>query len=133
MKLDGRKLALYAGIALFGWFMYMAIHQPPRPKFDDGRYNVDIDTDYHPPVVTEREPAPAKSEQKHPVTKPPVKKPAAHSRRRRKVMRPRNLSPLCKDIPAEAYRHPPDVVLQAASRFGATPDQIAVLRQCIGG
>lgn len=71
-----------------------------------------------------------------PVSLPPKPKPPKVTPKKKPpakfVPKPRNLSPACRDVPADAYNHPSDVVVAAAVRMGYDPDQIATLKWCIG-
>lgn len=136
MKIDGPKLGLWLVVAAIIAAAFAAYTQPPRPP--------------HPVVIHQPAPAPVVVSEPEtrptppPVTRPappPVTRPAPRPKQKAKqkrrqtrfVPRPINLSPGCRDVPPEAYRHPLDVVEQAARRMGYSADRIALLRRCWHG
>lgn len=65
--------------------------------------------------------------------KPPVENPLPVPKNRPKPEAPLKSSRMCRYVPAEAYKHPPAVVLAEAKRRGLSAENMAQLRRCIGG
>lgn len=129
MQVDWYKVRIYAGVlAIAAWGLgikYVIDHQPPRPE-------PPVSTT--PPVIVA---PPAKPvEKKAPVEKPapapkkvvkPAPRPKSHY-----TPKPLDLSPSCTSVPAEAYKHPPDVVVAVAKRRGVSGEDLSTLKRCIG-
>ena len=125
-SLDWKKLGIYAVVAGAIAAGFAVYHQPNRPP--------------HPVVIVKPEPTPPPPPVvEEPKPKPPVvvqpklKQPVRPKSKSRFTPRPVNTSPGCRDVPHEAYRHPLNVVVNAARRMGVPEDRIDVLVRCWKG
>lgn len=64
---------------------------------------------------------------------PPAALPKGTTKKKGFQPRPINMSPGCQDVPSAAFRHPLDVVLDAARRMEVDPWRIDILERCWNG